>query len=237
MMRHDGFAKSGVGVAAGREEWLLRLALSLAVLVVSMTAAGCHNVPFDRERVGEIRDRREYVDMAASYVAHDEIYYFNAKSEALLLDALNVAPEILAAGETRWSYDKEYNEAMARWIPDKKGRLVLLGIYNRSFRKEDFLKNGSYKALLLADGAAVEPDLLEEVNANFLEKYFPVFNHWARVFAVHFPVANDKKAAIRVLWPSGYREVELVDPPTDPKGDPKGDPKDSRGGVPGPLRQ
>jgi hypothetical protein len=95
--------------------------------------------------------------------------------------------------------------------------VVLLGLYNKRFREDDFLKNGSYRAkLVLADGRTIEHDSAERVEERFLADYFPAFNHWAKVFALHFPADPSLPASLEVAWPSGDRVLPLKRPAAAP---------------------
>jgi hypothetical protein len=193
----------------------MRLWLILASLL--FITPGCifvTPVPLDQERLTEISNRNGYIALVKSYLSHDEIYYFNQAGESLLLDAVNVSPELISAAKLRWSEDKEFMGEFEKWLPRERGRLVLLGVYNRSFKKEDFLKNGSYRARLLSGGKSLDPAFIAEVKPAFLAKYFPVFNSWAKVFALRFPaVSGPSESSVLVLWPAGARELPLIDDP------------------------
>jgi hypothetical protein len=194
------------------EVWFMRLWLILASLL--FFAPGCifvTPVPLDQERINEISSRNGYIALVKSFMSHDEIYYFNQAGESLLLDAVNVSPELVSAATVRWTEDKEFMEEFGKWFPKERGRVVLLGVYNRTFKKDDFLKNGSYRAKLLTGGKSYEPVYMAEVKPAFLEKYFPVFNHWAKVFALRFPPeAGYLESSILVEWPAGTRELPLI---------------------------
>ncbi|MDR2612759.1 MAG: hypothetical protein LBG06_08030 [Deltaproteobacteria bacterium] len=186
----------------------IALALALAFL-----SAACASGPFDPGRLEDMKRRSEYTDLAAACLSHDEIWFFNEAGESLRIDALNVTPELLAAARARWSGDRTFTDTLARWLPKGEGRLVLLGLFNRRFKKDDFLKTGSYRArLVLPDGRGIDHDFAEEAQARFLADYFPAFNHWAKVFALHFPADPAAPASLEVRWPSGDRTLPLKRP-------------------------
>lgn len=185
----------------------MRQRLVLACLF--MFLIGCHG-PLDDASMSEIRSRDSYIDLLKNFLTHDEIFYFNERSESLRLDALNITSEVITAAKVRWVTDKEFMEVFDKWLPQGEGRVVLLGIYNKSFKKDDVLKNGSYRAKLQINGVTYEPLDVKEVKQAFLNRYFPVFNHWAKVFAFHFPVPMSQEPGILVVnWPSGVRTLEL----------------------------
>jgi hypothetical protein len=180
------------------------------MLAALAALAACNYGPLDPSRLAEVRGREDYIRLAAACVSHDEIWFFNEAGESLRIDALNLSPELLAAARMQWGNDKNFTDALGRWLPGGKGRVVLLGLYNRRFKKDDFLTKGTYRArLVTADGRILEHEFAEEVPEAFLADYFPAFNHWAKVFALRFPSDPAAPASIQVEWPSGERRIEL----------------------------
>jgi hypothetical protein len=160
-----------------------------------------------------VRSRQDYVRLANACLSHDEIWFFTEAGESLRIDVLNVAPELLAVARSQWAADRAFTGELAKWLPEGNGRVVLLGLFNRRFKKDDFLKKGSYRAqLVLEDGRTVPHDFAEEVPEGFLADYFPAFNHWAKVFALHFPADPGAPASLEVVWPSGDRRLPLKRP-------------------------
>ncbi|MDR1040723.1 MAG: hypothetical protein LBR80_11285 [Deltaproteobacteria bacterium] len=183
-------------------------ALALAVLAV-----GCAYGPLEPGRLAEVKSRRDYVRLAEACLTHDEIWFFDEAGESLRIDVLNVAPELLAAARAQWSGDRVFTDELAKWLPRGGGRVVLLGLFNRRFKKDDFLKKGSYRAsLVLDDGRRVSHDYAESVPAAFLADYFPAFDHWAKVFALHFPADPAQGGSLEVAWPFGDRTLPLRRP-------------------------
>ncbi|MDR1037561.1 MAG: hypothetical protein LBT40_13665 [Deltaproteobacteria bacterium] len=179
-------------------------------LVLAALAAGCAYGPLEPGRLAEVRSRQEYVRLVEACRTHDEIWFFNEAGESLRMDVLNVAPELLSAARARWSVDRGFADEIAKWYPQGGGRVVLLGLYSKRFKKDDFLKKNSYRAeLVLADGRRLAPDVKLEVEPQYLADYFPAFNHWAKVFALHFPTNPEFDASLEVTWPSGDRAVPL----------------------------
>ncbi|MDR1082084.1 MAG: hypothetical protein LBQ79_14275 [Deltaproteobacteria bacterium] len=190
-----------------------RPAAFVLALVLAALASGCAYGPLEPGRLAEVRSRQDYIRLAEACLSHDEIWFFTESAESLRIDVMNVAPELLSVARSQWTVDRAFTEEMERWYPGGQGRVVLLGLYNRRFRKDDFLKKGSYRAeLVLADGTRVQHDVALDVQEQFLADYFPAFNHWAKVFALHFPADPEAQATLEVAWPSGDRVMQLRRP-------------------------
>jgi hypothetical protein len=192
-------------------------ALALALTLAAATSSACTFGALDPEKLSLVRSRAEYVRLAEACLSNYEIWFINGASESLRIDILNVSPELLAAARSRWAADRAFAETLKAWGGDGRGRVVLLGLFSRTFRKDDFLKRGSYRAsLILEDGAAVSHDRAVDVPAAFLADYFPAFNHWAKVFALHFPADPGLPASLEVAWPTGDCRVPLARPAAPP---------------------
>ncbi|MDR1165403.1 MAG: hypothetical protein LBO66_05945 [Deltaproteobacteria bacterium] len=186
---------------------------SLLLAILTLFVASCVFAPLEPTRLAEMRQREAYLDLVRNSATHDEIYFFNDAGESLWLDAVNVGPALLSAARLRWGEDREFSRVMDKWLPRGQGRVVLLGIFNRQFQKDDFLKNGAYRAKLRVSGRTLAPDFMEEAPPLFWNNYFPAFNKWEKVFALRFPADPSlADATLIVEWPAGDRELPLKSP-------------------------
>ncbi|MDR3154264.1 MAG: hypothetical protein LBW85_08365 [Deltaproteobacteria bacterium] len=191
----------------------MRPRFATPALALAFLAAACAAGPLEPGRLSEVRSRADYVRLVKASLTNYEIWFFNEAGESLRVDVVNVNPELLSAARARWSGDRAFTDEIAKWLPEGRGRVVLLGLYNRRFRKEDFLNTGAFRArLLLEDGTLVPHDYAAQASPHFLADYFPAFNHWAKVFAVHFPTDPSVPASLEVQWPSGDCTVPLKHP-------------------------
>jgi hypothetical protein len=158
-----------------------------------------------------LRQWNAYVNLAKKHTTHDEMFFFDELRASLIMDILNMSPELLIAARLRWSSDPAFSQGLSRWLPQGEGRVVFVGIYARHFKAEEFLTSGSYRVRLKAGGMVYDPDHFEEVKEPILGNYFPVFNQWEKVFAVHFPGTYQRGASLIVEFPSGTRELFLKD--------------------------
>ncbi|MDR2353881.1 MAG: hypothetical protein LBF22_12160 [Deltaproteobacteria bacterium] len=183
-------------------------------IVIIAFLTGCFFGPLESNRLKELSARQAYLNLVSSYATHDEIYFFNDMEETLFLDALNLTPELLTASKLRWSKNPEFMEALDNWLPRGRGRAILLGIFSRSFQEDDFLKKKSFRAHLQTSGKTLAADVILMVKPSFLVHYFPVFNRWEKVFALHFPAApGTLQSTLIVEWPAGKRELILKNTP------------------------
>ncbi|MDR1084701.1 MAG: hypothetical protein LBP22_07515 [Deltaproteobacteria bacterium] len=191
-------------------KYAAKIILAFLGLTVMM---GCSKGPMDPVRLEQIHNRDDYIRLAKFFLAHDEIFYLNEAGESLFIDALNLSPQLLAAGRTRWTEDKRYTGLLEKWLPvGPPARVVLVGLYTRGIVKEDVLTNGRFRFQLKTGGRLLEPLAVEEVKPEILEDYFPVFNRWEKVVAVRFPVElAPSGSSLLVHWPSGDLEVPLVE--------------------------
>jgi hypothetical protein len=168
--------------------------------------------------VAQVRDRDEYLALAKSLLAHDEIYYLNEAGEALWVDALPLTAALLAAGQARWAKDKRHVDLLAKWLPEgPPARVVLVGLYVRKISVDDVLKKGRFRFQLREGGELVDPVAVEEVKSDVWGDYYPVFSRWDKVFAVRFPAQSSEGGSLVVLWPAGERELGLTPAPSGSK--------------------
>jgi hypothetical protein len=159
-----------------------------------------------------VKARSAYVSLAKSKTAHDEMFFFNELRATIISDVLNFDQDLATAARLRWTDDKAFTEAYARWMPENRGRVVFVGIYAREYKVAGMYEDGSIRVRLKADGKVYEPDLKEQVKEPLLANYLPVFNLWETVFALHFPVdSNVKGASVIMEFPLGTRELALKD--------------------------
>jgi hypothetical protein len=165
----------------------------------------------DPTRLAQIKSRDDYVALAKSRVAHDEIIYLNKAGEALWVDALPLSPELMAAGQARWAGDKRRSELLGQWSPPEgpPARIVLVGLYVKGLNKDDVLKTGRFRFELKDGGQTLEPLEIFEVKPDIWSDYFPVFSRWEKVFAVRFPAVSSDGGRLVVHWPAGEREIDL----------------------------
>jgi hypothetical protein len=168
----------------------------------------------DPDRLAQIKSRDEYLALAKSRVAHDEIFFLNSAGESLWVDALPLSSELLAAGQTRWANDKRHAELLNQWLPaGTPARVILVGLYVKGLVKDDILKNGRFRLQLRADGSTLDPLAVEEVKPEIWGDYYPVFSRWEKVFAVRFPVgSSDSGGVLLIHWPAGQRAIDLARP-------------------------
>ncbi|MDR2141772.1 MAG: hypothetical protein LBR11_08300 [Deltaproteobacteria bacterium] len=192
------------------------IALLSAILVV--LAGACSSGPLDPGRLAQVRDRDAYLALAKTRLAHDEIFFLNPAGESLLINALDLDPELMAAGQKRWSEDKRLAELLSQWLPAEgpPARVVLVGLYLKGLVKDDVLKNGRFRLQLKVGGQTLEPLALFEVKPEVWADYYPVFSRWDKVFAARFPGGWPSGGVLLVHWPSGHREVPLAPTPARP---------------------
>ena len=181
----------------------------LAPAALALLLSGCGL--FAPDRRDAVRQRDAYVKLAKKHTTHDELFFFNELRASMIMDVLNFGPDLLTAARLRWSSDKAFTDALAKWMPEGRGRTVFVGIYSRGFKPEEVLKNPSYSFRLKAQSGLYEPDFIGQVKEPYLSSYLPVFNHWEKVFAVHFPADSSiAGASIVVDFPEATRELPLA---------------------------
>jgi hypothetical protein len=158
-----------------------------------------------------LRARTAYVDLAKKLTTHDELFFFEELRASLIMDVLNMTPDLLTAARLRWTDDQAFSQALSQWLPQGQGRVVFVGIYARDFKVSEFLETKSYRVRLKSGGVLIDPDHFQEVKEPLLSNYLPVFNQWEKVFAVHFPVPPSRDSSLVVDFPSGTRELLLKD--------------------------
>jgi hypothetical protein len=200
-------------LSGGHETMRARPLLTAALVtgVLCALATGCDYGPFDSQRLNALRERGAYVDLAKARTTHDELFFFEELRASLIVDILNLSPDLLSAAMVRWASDQTFSDSLAKWLPGGKGRVVFVGIYARDFKVSEFSERGSYRVRLKSGGRLYEPDYVAEVKEPLLSNYLPVFNHWEKVFACHFPAPPGEEGSTLVLdFPSGTRELALV---------------------------
>jgi hypothetical protein len=159
-----------------------------------------------------LKARDAYVALARAHTVHDELFFFDELRASLIVDVLNFGPKLSTAARLRWSGDGTFAKNIASWLPKGEGRVVFVGIYARGFKAADFSLDGSYRVRLRDASGTREPDHIEEVREPLLGYYLPVFNHWEKVFACHFPADPNASGATLILdFPQGARELTLAE--------------------------
>jgi hypothetical protein len=189
------------------------LSIKAVFMVMALCLLGaCQSGPFEPSRRAQVKDRGAWLEEIKAYKSHDEIYFPDGEESSLLLNALSLSPPLLSQARVRWAGDSRLAKALASFQskPGASERLVLLGLYGRSFSAKDLTETGRFRVSLQNGAAKVAPLKITVLERELALDYFPVFNRWEKVFALSFPPGPWEGSSLEVAWPAGERRLPLI---------------------------